>query len=84
MDDVNVTVLLFAGAAEKAGTRKLDLGWEDGDTVGHIRDRVVALHPGLAPMVGSLMYAIDETYADEGDAVAPGATVALIPPVSGG
>ena len=81
---MNVSVLLFAGAAEKAGTRKLDLAWEPGDTVGRVRDRVVALHPGLAAMVPSLMYAVDENYADEGDAVKPGATVALIPPVSGG
>jgi len=30
------------------------------------------------------MYAVDESYADPGDAVADGATLALIPPVSGG
>ncbi|MFN0146872.1 MAG: MoaD/ThiS family protein [Dehalococcoidia bacterium] len=81
---MNVTVLLFAGAAERAGTRKLDLPWEHGDTVGRVRDRVVALHPGLAPIVPSLMYAINEDYAQEGEPVMAGATLALIPPVSGG
>jgi molybdopterin converting factor subunit 1 len=81
---MQVTVLLFAGVAERAGTRRIDLAFEPGDTVATVRDRVITLHPDLAPMVPTLMYALDEEYAREQDAVRPGATLALIPPVSGG
>jgi molybdopterin synthase catalytic subunit len=81
---VNVTVLLFASVADRAGTRRLELPHRDGDTVGAIRDRVIERFPQLADSIPTLMYAIDEEYARETDAVPAGATVALIPPVSGG
>ena len=77
-------MLLFASLAEKAGTRQVLLPWADGDTVGKVRARLVGRFPALAAAVPTLMYAVDETYAREGDPVRAGATVAFIPPVSGG
>ncbi|MGD9935027.1 MAG: molybdopterin converting factor subunit 1 [Dehalococcoidia bacterium] len=81
---MSVTVLLFASLAEAVGTRRLDVAAEPGDTVATVRDRVVAAHPQLARFVPTLMVAVDEVYATDDDPVPPGATVALIPPVSGG
>jgi molybdopterin converting factor subunit 1 len=81
---MTVTVLLFASLAQEAGARRVDIEWAEGATVGGIRDRLVALHPGLARFVETLVYAVNEDYADEDTAVPAGATVALIPPVSGG
>jgi len=81
---VNVTVLLFASLADRVGKRKLELPYEDGDTVGSVRDRLVAAYPVVAAFVPSLMYALNEEYVRANDPVAPGATLALIPPVSGG
>lgn len=81
---MNVTVLLFASVADRAGTRRLELPHRDGDTVGDIRDRLVERFPQLAASVPTLMYAIDEEYARESDVVPAGATLAVIPPVSGG
>ena len=81
---VDVTVLLFASIAERAGTRSVNLPYRAGDTVGDIRDRLVERYPVLAAAVPTLMYAVDEVYARPGDPVGPGATVAFIPPVSGG
>ena len=81
---MNVTVLLFASLADAAGTRRMDLAAEPGDTVASVRDRVLAAHPQLARFVPTLMVAVDEVYATDDDPVPPGATVALIPPVSGG
>jgi molybdopterin converting factor small subunit len=52
--------------------------------VASIRDRLLERFPQLAAAVPTLMYAIDEEYARESDPVPAGATVALIPPVSGG
>lgn len=77
-------MLLFASAADRAGTRRVDLPYDEGDTVGTIRDRLVERFPALAPAVPTLMYAVDEEYARESDPVPPGATLAVIPPVSGG
>jgi len=80
----SVTVLLFASLAERAGTRRLEVEVGEGALVRDVRDRVVAQYPQLAAAVPTLMYALDEEYAREDAPVRPGATLALIPPVSGG
>ncbi len=81
---MEVTVLLFASLAEKAGWRKRAFELLADDTVATVRDRLVAEHPQLAVAVPSLLYAINEDYVREHDPVPAGATLALIPPVSGG
>jgi molybdopterin converting factor subunit 1 len=81
---MTVTVLLFASLAQAAGTRRLEVPWAEGDTVGAICARVLACHPKLEKFVPNLLYAVNEEYAEPGDVVRPGARVALIPPVSGG
>jgi molybdopterin converting factor subunit 1 len=81
---VLVTVLLFASIAEAAGTRRVEVPWQNGDTVAAVRDRVISAYPHLERFIPNLMYAVDETYAETDDPVPAGATVAFIPPVSGG
>ena len=81
---MTVTVLLFASLADCVGARALSLPHEPGDTVASVRDRLAAAHPGVADFAPTLLYAIDEEYAEEDAPVPAGATLALIPPVSGG
>jgi len=81
---VIVNVLLFASIAEKAGRRKVVMDLRPGDTVASVRDRLFAEFPQLQPFAPTLLYALDEEYARETAAVHDGATLALIPPVSGG
>ena len=81
---MEVTVLLFASVAEKAGTRRLTVPSEAGDTVAQVRDRVLERFPQLESSLPTLLYAVDEEYVKEWAPVPAGATVALIPPVSGG
>jgi molybdopterin synthase catalytic subunit len=81
---MEITVLLFASLADKAGWRRRAMEVEPGDTVAAVRDRLVAAHPALRPAVPTLLYAVNEEYAREDDPLLPGATLALIPPVSGG
>ncbi len=81
---VTVTVLLFASLAEAAGARSVDLPAEPGDTVAHVRDRLLERYPHLERFVPNLLYALDEEYVKPWEPVADGATIALIPPVSGG
>ena len=79
-----MTVLLFASVAQKAGVRSLAVPFELGDTVAQVRDRVVARFPQLASSLPTLLYALNEEYVRESEPVTAGATLALIPPVSGG
>jgi MoaE-MoaD fusion protein len=74
---VRVTVRLFAGLRERAGTGRLEV-----DGV----DRVADVWPklGLGDEPGGLLYAVNREYVDRGAALADGDEVALIPPVSGG
>jgi molybdopterin converting factor subunit 1 len=81
---VAVTVLLFASIAQRAGIRRLELPVIPGDTVASVRDRLIDCRPELREFVPTLLYALDEEYVRESAPVADGATLALIPPVSGG
>lgn len=81
---MEVTVLLFASIAEKAGTRRLTVPAETGDTIAKVRDRVLARFPQIAAMLPTLLYALNEEYVKEWEPVPAGSTVAFIPPVSGG
>ena len=79
-----ITVLFFASLAEAVGKRELSLAHVSGDTVASVRERLVAVHPQIGEFTETLLYAVDEEYAEEDAPVPAGATLALIPPVSGG
>lgn len=74
---MRVTVRLFAGLRERAGTGRLEL---DGvERVGDVWGKL-----GLGDEPGGLLYALNREYVDRGAPLADGDEVALIPPVSGG
>jgi len=74
---VPVTIRLFAGLRERAGTAKLEL-----DGVATVADVWPAL--GLGEEPGGLLYAVNRAYVDRTQELHDGDEVALIPPVSGG
>jgi MoaE-MoaD fusion protein len=76
---VHVTVRLFAGLRELAGTGTRELELPD-DT------RVADVWPALAlgDEPAGLLYAVNRRYAEPDRTLADGDEVALIPPVSGG
>ncbi len=74
---MRVTVRLFAGLRERAGTARLDI-----DGVERIDDVWAKL--GLGDEPAGLLYAVNREYVDRGAALREGDEVALIPPVSGG
>jgi molybdopterin synthase catalytic subunit len=76
---VRVVVRLFAGLRERAGTDRRELDLADSASV---EDVWPALDLGDEP--AGLLYAVNRTYADRGQALGEGDEVALIPPVSGG
>jgi molybdopterin synthase catalytic subunit len=74
-----VDVRLFAGLRERAGADRRELELGEGSSV---EDVWAAL--GLGDEPAGLLYAVNRTYADRGQALAEGDEIALIPPVSGG
>ncbi len=76
---VHVSIRLFAGLRERAGTGARELELSDGARVADVWS---ALELGNEPP--GLLYAVNKSYADAGAALAEGDEVALIPPVSGG
>jgi molybdopterin synthase catalytic subunit/molybdopterin converting factor small subunit len=76
---VRITVRLFAGLRERAGTARLPLELADGATVADVWPAI-----DLGPEPGGLLYAVNRVYADPDQALSDGDEVALIPPVSGG
>jgi molybdopterin converting factor subunit 1 len=78
------TVLFFASLADRAGVRRLTMALEPGDTIATVRERLGARFPAITPILPRVLFALDEEYADAATAVTAGATLALIPPVSGG
>ena len=76
---MRVTVRLFAGLREHAGTgsRELELG--EGSRVADVWPAL-----GLGDEPAGLVYAVNRTYVERERALADGDEVALIPPVSGG
>ena len=76
---MHVTVRLFAGLRERAGTSRRELELEHGATAADVWP---ALDLGERPP--GLLVAVNREYADAAQALSDGDEVALIPPVSGG
>ena len=76
---VQVSIRLFAGLRERAGTGSRRLELQDGATLGDVWRAL-----GLGDEPSGLLYAVNKRYADRATTLADGDEVALIPPVSGG
>ena len=81
---MEVTVRLFAGYREKAGTAEVELDLPDGATIGYLAREVVRLFPKITRDPSKLVMAVNQEYREHTYALSNGDEVALIPPVSGG
>ena len=81
MEDVKV--LLFGAAADRAGTREMQVPVEE-VTLDELWPLLAERHPGLSPMRGTLAFAVNGEFARGDTRVSPGDEVAVLPPVSGG
>ena len=79
----HVRVTLFAGMAEAAGRRTVEVAWTGG-TVADLRHGLKATFPELGPLLDRSAVARGDRYATDSEPIAVGEDVALIPPVSGG
>jgi molybdopterin converting factor small subunit len=76
-------VALFAGLAERAGSRRIELAWAGG-SVAELRGALAAACPAAADLLTRSAIAVGDRLAADSDPVAVGADVAILPPVSGG
>ena len=81
---MEVTVLYFAAARERAGTSTETLRVSSGITVAALIDAIVERHPELRAVRAIMRIAMNHEFADPSAIVPPGAEIALIPPVAGG
>jgi molybdopterin converting factor subunit 1 len=79
-----IEVLLFGAAADRAGTRKVQLAVEEPTTLAEVWPLLADMHPDLSSMRDTLAFAINGEYAKVDEPVSPGDEVAVLPPVSGG
>jgi molybdopterin converting factor subunit 1 len=79
-----VEVLLFGAAADRAGTRKVQLEIEEGTTLAEVWPLLAERYPDLSSMRDTLAFAVNGESARMDGRVGPGDEVAVLPPVSGG
>ncbi len=80
---MKVDVLLFAALRDDLGPQ-VSVELDEPATVASLRRALEAAHPAIARFGERAKAAVNETWARETDAVRPGDTVALLPPVAGG
>lgn len=76
-------VAVFAGLAEAAGARVVEVPWAGG-TVADLRAAFTARAPAAAALLSRSAVVVEGRHAGDRDAVPAGADVAILPPVSGG
>jgi molybdopterin synthase catalytic subunit len=81
---MKVRVLLFAGLREALGRRDVALELSNGATIEQLRDQLSGAYPALAPLMDEAVCAVEDEYVTPEYRLRDGASVALIPPVSGG
>ena len=81
---MNITVLFFAQARERAGHTSVSLELPEGSSVADALARIRRVHPELDPLWPHLAVAVDGELAAPHAPLKGGAELALLPPVSGG
>ena len=81
---MRVTVRLFAGYRERAGTSQVDLELPEGSTVGHMSQEMLCRYPEMTSDADRIVVAVNQEYQEHGYTLTADDEVALIPPVSGG
>jgi molybdopterin synthase catalytic subunit len=81
---MHITTRFFALHRDIVGTASMEMEVSDGATVADVWARLGVQYPELVPATRSLLYAVNQEYADPETALHDGDEVAFIPPVSGG
>jgi molybdopterin synthase catalytic subunit/molybdopterin synthase sulfur carrier subunit len=79
-----VTVRLFARAKDLAGAEAVQVALPESATVADLRRQLTVQCPTLAALLTRSAIAVDDEFASDPTVLREQATVALLPPVSGG
>lgn len=81
---MKITIRLFAGAAQQAGVRSLELELGEGADVAAARAALTTQMPQLKSLCDVSLWASETEVLDDKSPLSPGSELAMIPPVSGG
>src|SRR5438094_9559514 len=81
---MKVRVRFFAGTRDAVGAPHLDVEVAHATRVGDLLAQLERAHPRLAASRGHALLALDGAFVPESAPLRAGATVAVMPPVSGG
>jgi molybdopterin converting factor subunit 1 len=81
---MNVRVMLFAVARERAGAGEISVELPAAATVRQLRGAIAEQFPRLADVLTHARIAVANEYANDNSTIPAAAEIALIPPVSGG
>lgn len=84
MKSIKITSLLFGQAREIVGAQSLELEISEPATVETAFAALKSRYPKLGEMERSLLFAVNEEYADRSRTIEDGDHLAILPPVSGG
>lgn len=83
-EQVSITIRMFAGAAELAGARTVEVKLFEGARVCDARSALVAMLPQLGPLCQVSLWATETEVLTDNSRLDPDSELAMIPPVSGG
>ncbi len=81
---MRLRVHLFATFREIVGSAEIPWTAREGATLASLVDEILATYPRLAGHRGSMLLAVNESFATPDAILHDGDEVALLPPVSGG
>ncbi|WP_456383059.1 molybdopterin converting factor subunit 1 [Persephonella sp.] len=81
---MKVNLLYFSSIKDRLGKSREEVELPDGSKVSDLYKLLEEKYPQIAESLPSVMFAVNEEYADRNTQLKEGDTVALIPPVSGG
>ena len=81
---MKLEIRLFATLKDRAGQGRIQVSLDEPATVQTLLNALTADYPPLAPILPTVLVAVNKNFASQTTPITPGDEVALFPPVSGG
>src|SRR5262249_40058827 len=81
---IKLRVLFFGAARDAVGQDEIDFEIDSSADAAGVRAQLLATYPVLQRFGNSLLFAVNQEYAQPDQAIHPGDEIAIFPPVSGG